>query len=91
MSSMNDVIRLQADLGTSLKKAREDAGLSIKELAAKAGRVRDVIYRLEAGKDVSVASLFAVLSVLQMTLRVERAGLPTLEDVQTRFGADEEE
>ncbi|CAM4153843.1 helix-turn-helix domain-containing protein [Roseateles saccharophilus] len=88
---MNDVIRLQADLGTSLKKAREDAGLSIKELAAKAGRVRDVIYRLEAGKDVSVASLFAVLSVLQMTLRVERAGLPTLEDVQTRFGADEEE
>ena len=88
---MNDAIRLQADLGTSLKKAREDAGLSIKELAAKAGRVRDVIYRLEAGKDVSVASLFAVLSVLQMTLRVERAGLPTLEDVQTRFGADEEE
>lgn len=91
MSSMNDEIRLPSDLGAAIKAARQSAGLSIKELAEQSGRVRDVIYRLESGKDTSLTSLFAVLAVLKLTLRLEPAGLPTLSQVQARFGLDDED
>lgn len=91
MSSMNDIVRIPSDLGPMLKKAREAAGLSITDVAAKAGRVRDVIYRLESGHDTSVASLFAVLSALQLNIRLEPARMPTLEEVRERFGSDEDE
>ena len=91
MSSMNDEIRLPSDLGAAIKAARQSAGLSIKELAEQAGRVRDVIYRLESGKDTSLTSLFAVLAVLKLTLRLEPAGRPTLSQVQARFGLDDED
>ena len=56
-----------------------------------AGRVRDVIYRLEAGEEVSLSSLFAVLSVLQLQVKLESAGMPTLEQVIARFGTDDED
>lgn len=88
---MNDEIRLPADLGPALKAARLNAGMSIKELAEQSGRVRDVIYRLEAGKDTSLTSLFAVLAVLKLTMRLEPAGRPTLSQVQARFGLDNED
>ena len=88
---MNDEIRLPSDLGAAIKAARQSAGLSIKELAEQAGRVRDVIYRLESGKDTSLTSLFAVLAVLKLTLRLEPAGRPTLSQVQARFGLDDED
>ena len=91
MSSMNDIVRLPSDLGTALKRARKDAGMSITDVATRAGRVRDVIYRLEAGHDTSVASLFAVLSALQLNFRLEPARMPTLEEVVERFGSDEDE
>lgn len=91
MSSMNDDIRLPADLGAAIKAARQHAGLSITDLAEQSGRVRDVIYRLEAGRDTSLTSLFAVLSVLKLTLRLEPAGRPTLSQVQARFGLDDED
>jgi DNA-binding phage protein len=60
-------------------------------LAQKAGRVRDVIYRLEKGEEVSLSSLFAVLSVLRMSLSLNQFGMPTLEQVQARFGTGTEE
>ncbi|WP_235533533.1 MULTISPECIES: helix-turn-helix domain-containing protein [unclassified Roseateles] len=86
---MNDIVRLSSDLGAALKQARQAAGMSITEVAEKAGRVRDVIYRLESGHDTSVASLFAVLSALQLNIRLEPARMPKLEEVVARFGADE--
>ena len=88
---MNDIVRVPSDLAAAIKRARQSAGLSITDVAGKAGRVRDVIYRLEAGQDASVASLLAVLSALQLHIRIEPAGLPTLEEVQRRFGAYEDE
>ncbi len=88
---MNDEIRLPSDLGAAIKAARESAGMSIKELAERSGRVRDVIYRLESGKDTSLTSLFAVLSVLKLTLRLQASGRPTLSEVQSRFGLDDED
>lgn len=91
MSFMNDEIRLPTDLGAAIKAARQAAGLTITDLADQSGRVRDVIYRLEAGKDTSLNSLFAVLSVLKMTIRLEPAGRPTLGQVQARFGLDDED
>ncbi len=91
MTSMNDTIRLQSELGEAIRQARIDAKLSISEVAKKAGRVRDVVYNIEAGRDTTLASLFAVLSVLQLQIRLERQGMPTLESVQARFGSLEED
>lgn len=53
--------------------------------------MREVIYRLAAGEDVPLSSLFAVLSVLQLQLRLESTGMPSLEQVQARFGVDTDE
>lgn len=91
MSLMNDEIRLATELGAAIRAARLAMGLSITELAEQSGRVRDVIYRLEAGKETSLSSLFAVLAVLKLTLRLETAGRPTLSQVQARFGMDDED
>ena len=91
MSSTNDAIRMPKDLGVALRRAREAAGMSITEVAHKAGRVRDVVYRLEAGHDTSVVSLFAVLSTLQLNIRLEPARMPTLEEVTARFGSLEDD
>lgn len=50
-----------------------------------------MIYRIEQGKDTSTTSLFAVLSVLKLQVRLEKQGMPTLQDVQARFGGQEDE
>lgn len=86
---MTDSIRLPDELGIQLRQRREALGLSKSELAAKAGKVREVIYRLEAGEDTTVSSLLAVLGALGMALRLERAGLPTASEVARRFQMDD--
>jgi len=43
-------------------------GLNKKTLAERAGKVREVIYRLESGQDVTVSSLMAVLAALGLAL-----------------------
>ena len=91
MQAMTDIIRFQDDLGRLLRERREALGLGKKQLAERAGKVREVIYRLEAGEDVTVSSLMAVLAALGMGLRIERAGLPTQEEVAARFLRDEDE
>ena len=88
---MADTIRLPDELGHLIRSAREAAGLSKKELAARAGKVREVIYRLEAGDDVTVSSLLAVLDALGLALRVDKAGMPTREQVAARFAEDEDD
>jgi transcriptional regulator with XRE-family HTH domain len=90
MQAMAYTIRLQDELGQALKREREAARLSKSELAQRAGKVREVIYRLEAGEDVTVSSLLAVLAALGLVLRIDRAGLPTMEEVAARFAADDE-
>ena len=85
---MTDTIRLPDELGRLLKARREAAGLTKKDLAQRAGKVREVIYRLEDGEDVTVSSLLAVLSALGLGLRVEKAGMPSLQEVAARFNDD---
>lgn len=88
---MTDIIRLPAELGAQLRQQREALGLSKSQLADKAGKVREVIYRLEAGDDTTVSSLLAVLGALGLALRLERAGLPSASDIARRFQEDDED
>jgi transcriptional regulator with XRE-family HTH domain len=87
---MTDNIRLPIDLGKQLRERREATGLSKSQLAEKAGKVREVIYRLENGDDTTVSSLLAVLSALGLTMRLESAGLPTAKEIAARFQDDED-
>ena len=88
---MTYTIRLQDELGQEIQRRRQAARLSKSALAQRAGKVREVIYRLEAGEDVTVSSLLAVLAALGLTLRIDEAGLPTMEEVAARFAADDED
>ncbi|MGB3071633.1 MAG: helix-turn-helix transcriptional regulator [Ottowia sp.] len=90
MSAMADKIRLSDELGRQLREQREILGMSKSELAERAGKVREVIYRLEAGEDSTVSSLLAVLGALGLALRLERAGLPSASEVAARFLDDDD-
>lgn len=82
---MTDTIRLQDELGQRLRERREALGMSKSALAEKAGKVREVVYRLEAGEDTTVSSLLAVMSALGLVLDIERVGLPSASEVAARF------
>jgi HTH-type transcriptional regulator / antitoxin HipB len=88
---MTDKIRLADELGDQLRMRREALGMSKSELAERAGKVREVIYRLEAGEDTTVSSLIAVMSALKLAMRLEPAGLPTAEEVARRFQEEDDD
>lgn len=90
MSAMADKVRLPDELGRQLRVQREALGMSKSELAEKAGKVREVIYRLESGEDATVSSLLAVLGALGLALRLERSGLPSASEVAARFHDDDD-
>lgn len=82
---MADIIRLPDELGLRLREQRLAMGMGKAALAEKAGKVREVIYRLEAGEDTTVSSLMAVLGALGLAMRLEPVGLPSAEEVARRF------
>lgn len=88
---MTDTVRLADELGHQLLKRRKALGLSKSELAQRAGKVREVVYRLEAGEDTTVSSLLAVLAALGLALRLEPVGLPSAEEVARRFQMDDDQ
>jgi transcriptional regulator with XRE-family HTH domain len=90
MQAMADTIRLPDELGAQLRQRRNALGMSKSQLAEKAGKVREVVYRLEAGQDTTVSSLLAVAGALGLALRLEPAGLPTAAEVARRFQMDDE-
>lgn len=87
---MTDTIRLADELGRQLREHRVALGMGKAELAARAGKVREVVYRLEAGEESTVSSLLAVLGALGLAMRLERSGLPTAEEVARRFQEDDD-
>jgi len=87
---MTDRIRLPDELGRQIQAHREAMGMSKSRLAEKAGKVREVVYRLEAGEDTTVSSLLAVLGALGLALRLERSGLPSASEVAARFQDDDD-
>jgi transcriptional regulator with XRE-family HTH domain len=91
MQAMTDTIRLPDELGSQIRERRIALGMSKSELAQRAGKVREVVYRLEAGEDSTVSSLFAVLAALGLSLRIERSGLPTAQEVARRFALDDDD
>ncbi len=91
MHAMTDTIRLPDELGHQLREQRESLRMSKTELAEKAGKVREVIYRLEAGEDTTVSSLMAVLGALGLAMRIERVGLPSAQEVARRFQEDDDD
>lgn len=91
MQAMAGNIRLPAELGELLRQRREDLGFSKKAVAERAGRVREVVYRLENGEEASVSSLFNVLRALNLVVRLEPAGLPTMEEVAAAFNKDDDD
>lgn len=83
-----DTLRLPTDLGAALKAYRQQHGLTAVDVAARAGRSRDILYRLERGEDVTVSALMDILRALGLSLSLQPAGLPTLDEMQRRFAAD---
>lgn len=90
MEALTDNIRLPGELGEQIRWHRQALRMSKSELAERAGKVREVVYRLEAGEDTTVSSLMAVLGALGLVMRLERAGLPTAEEIARRFQEDED-
>lgn len=90
MQAMTGKIRLPDELGLALRMRREALRMSKSELADKAGKVREVVYRLEAGEDTTVSSLMAVLSALDLAIRLEPAGMPSAAEVARRFTEDDD-
>lgn len=91
MSFMQDIIRLPKDLGLAIKGARVTQGLKATDIARHSGRSRDILHRLEHGQDVTVSSLMDILAAMGLVLRIERAGLPTLDEMSARFADLEEQ
>ena len=87
---MTDNIRLSDELGRALQARRKALRMGKSELAQRAGKVREVVYRLEAGEDTTVSSLMAVLAALGLSLRLQRSGLPSAQEVARRFQDDED-
>lgn len=85
MSSMKDIIRLPKDLGHAVRSARQELGIKTTDIARHSGRSRDILNRLERGEDVNVSSLMDILAAMGLVLRIERAGLPTLDEMTARF------
>lgn len=78
-----------SELGDVLRRRREELKLSKKAVAESAGRVREVIYRLEGGEEAAVSSLFDVLRALNLVMHIAPAGLPTMEEVAEAFNKDD--
>jgi HTH-type transcriptional regulator/antitoxin HipB len=92
MPYMNDIIRLPQDLANTIKSARKSLKLKAIDIAKHSGRSRDVLHRLESGQDVTVSSLMDILAAMGLVLRLERVGLPTLQEMTERFAnLDEDE
>ena len=89
MSFMDDKLRSLLALGKTLKSVRQERKLKTVDIAKHSGRSRDVLNRLEKGQDATVHSLFDILRAMGLCMRIENAGMPTLEEMQARFAADD--
>jgi HTH-type transcriptional regulator/antitoxin HipB len=89
--AMPETASFPEDIGLILKARREARSMSISALARDANRVREVIYRLEAGQESSVSSLMCVTRALGLRIRFEKAGMPTMEELAERFARDDDD
>jgi len=60
----------QMRLGDQIREARTSAGLTLRELAERAGVSRMTVYNLEQGHDTKISTAERVLSRLNLYMRV---------------------
>ncbi|HLT05735.1 MAG TPA: helix-turn-helix transcriptional regulator [Pseudomonas sp.] len=83
-------LRTLDDLGQAVRDLRLQQGRRAVQVARQSGRSRDLLYRLESGGDITVSALLDILQAMDCALRIEPAGLPTLDEMRQRFAADDD-
>jgi HTH-type transcriptional regulator / antitoxin HipB len=86
-----DNARTLLDIGTRVRDLRKTQKITTEQIALKSGRSRDVLNRLERGKDISLSSLLAILEAMGHAIAIVRVGEPTLEEMRKRFARDVDE
>lgn len=82
---MKDKLRSTFDIGQAVRELRKSSGTRTTTIAEKSGLSRDVLNRLERGKDVSLSSLLAILHVMGYGIDIVRIGPPTLDEMEQRI------
>lgn len=72
-------------LGATFRKMRSDAGLRPSKIAERAGRSRDILHRMEIGRDISVSALLDLLRATGHAIQIVPAGLPTMDQMRSMF------
>ena len=80
-----DKIKTTQMLGAAFHKMRSEAGLRPSRIAERAGRSRDILYRLESGKDISVSALLDLLRATGHAIQIVPTGLPTMDQMRAMF------
>jgi HTH-type transcriptional regulator/antitoxin HipB len=83
-----DKIKTPQMLGTAFRTMRSEASFTPTQIAARSGRSRDILYRLEAGKDISVSALLDLLRATGHAIQIVPAGIPTMEQMRAMFKED---
>jgi HTH-type transcriptional regulator/antitoxin HipB len=83
-----DKIKTPQMLGTAFRTMRSEASFTPTQIAARSGRSRDILYRLEAGKDISVSALLDLLRATGHAIQIVPAGIPTMEQMRAMFQED---
>ena len=81
---MKDKIRFLSDVGLQVRALRQATQMPTALISEKSGRSRDVLNRLEKGRDVSLTSLLAILAAMGHTIEIVGLGLPTREEMRRR-------
>lgn len=80
-----DKIKTTQMLGAAFHKMRSDASLRPSKIAERAGRSRDILYRLESGRDISVSALLDLLRATGHAIQIVPTGLPTMDQMRAMF------
>jgi HTH-type transcriptional regulator/antitoxin HipB len=80
---MHTIARSSQSLGAALRNARQNAGLTQRELGARTNLRQATISNLEKGDGGTLETLFAVITYLKLELQVaERSqSAPALDDI----------
>ena len=85
MSFIMDKIKTPQMLGAAFHKMRSEAGLRPSKIAEQAGRSRDILHRMESGRDISVSALLDLLRATGHAIQIVPAGLPTMDQMRSMF------
>ena len=78
------------DLGQAYKAERKALGKTQQDIATSTKYRRQTIIDLEAGRNVSMHTLFSALGALGKGLEIADVRAPTLDDLQKMFGNDDQ-